>query len=318
MLRLVAVFTLLLSSNAWAGRENAVAVLDIAGTGIAPELLPTLTEVLTVEIADIGLYKVIAGRDIQSMLGFEKQKDMVGCTDAACLAEIGGALGVDRIVAGHIGMVGSTYVVNIKLINIRMADTEARVYETVRGEVDALIATIKTSVQKLLGQGSKAAIALGGAAGAARPVAAAAPPPTHQSAAPAPTATQSQPAAGTQVATASQPAATVEKSSGRSIGILPIVLWGAGAVGLAAGTAMGLMAKSAERKANDRTFTGAQKQIDVAKRDATISTIGFGAGGLLAAGGFAMWLFGGGSGSASAWVPMVSPSAVGVAYGASF
>ena len=153
-------FVLLASTSALA-EEGAVAVLDISGTGVDPSLLPTLTEGLTVEIDNLGMYKVIGGRDVQAMLGFEKTKDMVGCTDAACLAEIGGALGVDRIVASHIGKVGSTYVVNIKLINIRMADTEARVYQTVKGEVDALIKTITTSVNKLLGPGSKAATALG-------------------------------------------------------------------------------------------------------------------------------------------------------------
>ena len=140
-----------------AGSENAIAVLDIQGTGVSADLLPTLTEVLTVEIAELGLYRVIAGRDIQSMLGFERQKEVLGCTEAACLAEIGGALGVDRIVASHIGMVGSTYVLNIKLINIRAADTEGRVYETVRGEVDDIIDVMRRSVGKLLGTGSKAA-----------------------------------------------------------------------------------------------------------------------------------------------------------------
>ena len=135
---------------AHAQSKGKLAVLDIQATGVEPELIPTLTEILTVEIDAIGKYKVIAGRDVQSMLGFEKQKDIMGCTDASCLAEIGGALGVERSVAGHIGKVGSTYVINFKLINIRQADTEARVYETVRGESDALIDAVRNAARKLL------------------------------------------------------------------------------------------------------------------------------------------------------------------------
>src|SRR2546421_6199645 len=118
MKRAAFALTFLCAASAFAERSG-VAVLDIQGTGIDPELLPTLTEILTVEINELGKYKVVAGRDIQAMLGFERQKDMMGCSDAACLAEIGGALGVDRIVAAHIGKVGTTFVVNIKLINIR-------------------------------------------------------------------------------------------------------------------------------------------------------------------------------------------------------
>jgi len=144
-----ALAVLLFAPTAAMAEGGAVAVLDIQGTGIDADLLPTLTEILSVEMDALGKFKVIAGRDVQSMLGFEKQKDMMGCTDAACLAEIGGALGVDRMVASHIGKVGSTFVVNIKLINIRMADTEARVYQTVRGEVDALIEAVHKAIEVL-------------------------------------------------------------------------------------------------------------------------------------------------------------------------
>lgn len=161
------VLVMLLVAGAWPRPVRAedpaartIAVLDIQGTGVDPALLPTLSEILTVEVDMLGMYRVIGGRDIQAMLGFEQQKEVLGCTDATCLAEIGGALGVERILASHIGKVGDTFVVNIKLINIRIATTEARVYETVNGKQDLLIATVRTSVQKLLGPGSKAATSL--------------------------------------------------------------------------------------------------------------------------------------------------------------
>ncbi|HET6346889.1 MAG TPA: hypothetical protein VFH51_18285, partial [Myxococcota bacterium] len=64
------ILTLLVSSSAFAANPG-VAVLDIQGTGVDEGLLPTLTEILTVEIDALDRYKVVAGRDIQAMLGFE-------------------------------------------------------------------------------------------------------------------------------------------------------------------------------------------------------------------------------------------------------
>ena len=314
MSRLAFVVALSLATPALAGESNGVAVLDIQGTGISPELLPTLTEILTVEIAEIGLYKVIAGRDIQSMLGFERQKDVLGCTDAACLAEIGGALGVDRIVASHVGMVGSTYVVNIKLINIRQADTEGRVYETVRGESDALIQIVKTAAQRLLGPGSKAAIARGYTAKPAPPRATAdsappavAPPPPP----PQPKVAVVEPPA--QVTTTAPP-----KRGG--IGVMPWVFWGAGAVGIAGGAIFGIKAKSEQSKANDMSSPGSQVAAENAPHDAKTANILLGVGGVLAAGGVLWAVLGSGSSSdaGTAFAPVITGDQVGFAAVGSF
>ena len=334
MSRYAFVLTLLMSASAYA-EKSAVAVLDIQGTGVDPTLLPTLTEVLTVEINDLGMYKVVAGRDVQAMLGFEKQKDMMGCTDAACLAEIGGALGVDRIVVSQIGKVGNTYVVNIKIINIRMADTEGRVYETVKGEVDALLDTIRKSVVKLLGSGSKAAATL----------APAPPKPTETATKPAPKPAETKPAearpAETKpaeakptetktVAQATEPPPQIEsKGGGRTVGWLPITLWSVGAVSIVAGVIVGSKAKGKASDANVQVRTtsdgtpvyqpGSQRYSQDATAAARTSTIFCVLGGAAALGGGVVWFFSGSSGDTkTALAPVYTGDSVGFALSGRF
>ncbi len=307
MSKYVAIFIMLFASTAMAGK-GAVAVLDIQGTGISKELLPTLTEILTVEIDQLGLYKVIAGRDVQAMLGFERQKDVLGCTDAACLAEIGGALGVERIVASHIGMVGSTYVVNIKLINIRMADTEGRVYETVRGEVDTLIETIRKSVRKLLGRGSQAAKDMG--VGKAPKTKA-----KHE--------VKAEPKAEVEEEVAQADIPTVEEKPGKSMGILPMALMGGGGVLILGGVLAGISAKGLEEEANeqdsvDGTYVyGAQAAADSAKSRAMLANFLYVAGFATAGAGVYFMLTGGdeeeGGETKTAFIPTVSPNGAGFA-----
>jgi hypothetical protein len=326
MPRLAFVLAFLFSSAA-AADKSAVAVLDIQGTGVDDKLLPTLTEVLTVEVDNLGAYKVVGGRDVQAMLGFEKQKDMLGCTDAACLAEIGGALGVDRIVVSHIGMVGKTYVVNIKLINIRMADTEARVYETVNADrVDNLIDTVRRSVVKLLGPGSKAAIALGVSPAATPPATTVPPkstptePPKVATAAPRPDVP---PPTTTPVKEpAPQVTATAE---GGGVGWLPITLWSVGGAALVGSLGLGILAKVREGDSKSMEnpdagiySIGAQASGDQAKDAALWSNILLGASVLTAGTGVLVWLLSGDDAPATALAPVLGPASAGVVLSGSF
>jgi len=335
-----------------AGRAQAksgIAVLDIQGTGVDPNLLPTLTEILTVEVDKVGLYKVIAGRDIQAMLGFEKQKDILGCTDAACLAEIGGALGVDRLLVSQIGKVGNTYVVNIKLINIRLADTEGRAYETIKGEQDLLIETIVKSVAKLLGPGSAAAAAAKAEAAPAVAAKAPAPAPAPAAAPAAAKAPEAAPAktgegveammkeekpaepAKTEVAAvepeavkAPGPEATakVEAKKGGGIPIVvPIIIGAVGVAGMGVGTVFGVLAKDAETISVNNTTPGSQLKAIEAQNDELIANVMFLAGGVVVGAGavfLVLSLVMGGDDEATAVAPLVGPDSIGLAVSGRF
>ena len=139
------------STAAWAAGGGKVAVLDIQTTGLDVAHVTLLTEVLTAEVDALKHFDaVVSGRDIATMMGFERQRELLGCTDEACLAELGGALGVDRIVASHVGKLGKSYIVQVKLINIVDQKTERRIYEQVDADDDVLIQTIRECVRKLV------------------------------------------------------------------------------------------------------------------------------------------------------------------------
>jgi hypothetical protein len=147
----VAILMTLSSTPVWAAGGGKVAVLDVQTTGLDVALVTLLTEVLSAEVESLRFFdSVISGRDIATMMGFERQRDLLGCTDETCLAELGGALGVDRIVASHVGKLGKSYIVQIKLINIVDQKTERRIYEQVKADDDVLIETIRECVQKLV------------------------------------------------------------------------------------------------------------------------------------------------------------------------
>ena len=68
--------------------------------------------------------QVISAEEIRSMIQVEGEKQQLGChseKELACLTEIGGALGVERVVIGSLGRLGKTYVYSLKLVDVTRA-----------------------------------------------------------------------------------------------------------------------------------------------------------------------------------------------------
>jgi len=129
--------------------------LKVAALEIKPErgvdagVARLLDEVILAQLSDD--YDVLGKSDISSMLGFEQQKQMLGCSEeASCLAEVGGALGVDYIVSGNLGQVGSLYLINLKLLDATKAKVIKRVSETVEAKEEKLLMGVKSSVTRLM------------------------------------------------------------------------------------------------------------------------------------------------------------------------
>jgi TolB-like protein len=132
-------------------KKPRLAVLAIKAEGVEATVASTVDETLTADLAKSSRYEVIGRSEIEAMAGFQSEQMKLGCTgDNACLAEIGGALGVDRLVFGSLGKVGNTYVLNTKLIEIRGAHVIARDTEVVNSP-DALISAVERAAQILLG-----------------------------------------------------------------------------------------------------------------------------------------------------------------------
>ncbi|MBI5508931.1 MAG: hypothetical protein HY903_09275 [Deltaproteobacteria bacterium] len=302
-----------LAAAAHAEDRPKVAVLDVQTTGIDPKLAPLLTEVLSVEIDALGRFEVLAGRDVATMLGFEKQKEVLGCAEMSCLAEIGGALGVQLLVAGDVGQIGETYVLNIKLINIAKAKTERRVYETVQGKIDVLLAAIKAGVHRLFPAATTAPPAAAAAA-AEPPVPAPATNAAPQPSAPSPSPSGYPQPTATALTPASTPPATADAHAevGRPIGVVPLLLWGVGVAALGTGVFFGARALQHRTNAYDRDFVGGQVEIERGETSRTWAAIALGVGLAAAASGLVVWRLGGAQPAALAVSPAVVDGAAGL------
>jgi hypothetical protein len=70
---------------------------------------------------------IVGGADLRAMMDLEQQKSALGCGDASCLAELGGALGVPYLMTMSLGRFADQRVVNITIINVDEAQVLHRV-----------------------------------------------------------------------------------------------------------------------------------------------------------------------------------------------
>ncbi|OGR12863.1 MAG: hypothetical protein A2341_13290 [Deltaproteobacteria bacterium RIFOXYB12_FULL_58_9] len=131
--------------------RTSIAVLDfVAKSGISQESMDALGDLATNAIRQLGDVDVYGKSDIESMLGFERFKDAIGCDDVRCLADIGGSLGVRFIVSGNVAKLGEIFLLNLRLIEPSSAQVVSSTSRKVPGTESALVDVIPIVIRELL------------------------------------------------------------------------------------------------------------------------------------------------------------------------
>jgi TolB-like protein len=110
---------LLLTAAPVDGLKAKLAVLPLAAKRVPAQTVEILDEFLAAELDASKRYQVLGANDINAMLGLERMKDAVGCTDTVCAAEIGGALGVEFLLTGSVGTLGDELLVQLTLLDVK-------------------------------------------------------------------------------------------------------------------------------------------------------------------------------------------------------
>jgi hypothetical protein len=164
-----------------------LAVLPVAaGEGVPPSTAAALSEALSGEVRRRSGAEVVTQREIAAVLSLERQKAMLGCSSDACVAELGGALGCDRLVTGDLARLGESFLLHLRLVETGRARVLAQSDRRLRGgTIDDVLDALPAMVADLFPAAPTASgAARPGPATVAAPVVAAAPAPPPDAAAP--------------------------------------------------------------------------------------------------------------------------------------
>ena len=119
------------------------------GVQVPAELVTFLGERLATRLHDRGV-EVVTSRDIATVLGQERQKQLLGCAEGAssCMAELAGALGADGTVVGDVAKLGTSWHLNLKIISSRGAKVLAD-YSADAADEQRLLAKIDEAAEEI-------------------------------------------------------------------------------------------------------------------------------------------------------------------------
>jgi hypothetical protein len=140
-----------------------IATLPLDAAGVPEGMAASATLLIPTEVRRARPdARVISSEDVRSLLTHQKNRLVLGCgADAACLADLGGVLGVDEIVAGRLGQLGKTWVLELRRLDVKQARNLSSVTRAV-GSAEALVGAVRSAAAELY-----AAPAADGAVGAA-------------------------------------------------------------------------------------------------------------------------------------------------------
>lgn len=132
------VIILCVMSTLNAQEKETIAVLNFEGLGVKSYEVQALTNRVRSMLAEIGHYEVVERGRMDEILdeqGFQQS----GCTSEECIVEAGQMLGVKFMLAGSIGLVGSTYTIDMRIIDVESSKITGTSSYDLSGSIDAVL-----------------------------------------------------------------------------------------------------------------------------------------------------------------------------------
>ena len=150
-LRAVVVFAGLLSVSLAAPSRSAakgLAVFRLDPLGVEQEIVARLEALLRNELSRLSGAPLPTPQQIAQLVATDR--GLANCTAAvACLSRAGRRLGVDQILAGNVGGLAGSYVLNMKVVDVAHERELRRIQETISGEPDQLIEAVRVAAYRL-------------------------------------------------------------------------------------------------------------------------------------------------------------------------
>ncbi len=118
--------TAVLVSTVLAAEKPKLAVLDVQPVGAKTEEAVALGEAMAQELSRRGFFDVISSSEIRTLLGVERQKQLLGCGDSSCTAELSGALGARFVLQSTLTRLGDSLQLSLQMLDTAKSQTQAR------------------------------------------------------------------------------------------------------------------------------------------------------------------------------------------------
>ncbi len=126
--------------------ELSLAVLDFEPRGINSDQAVIITDMLRTELLKTGKITIVEREKINAIMK-EHQYSEVGVTESV---ELGKILGVDKIIFGRIGMLGDSYIITVRMIDVETAKVDFADQYSCQMTMDSISKVMKDISERVL------------------------------------------------------------------------------------------------------------------------------------------------------------------------
>lgn len=151
--------TLILAGNTAAAapvniatKKTSIAVMTLKNSaGISPGEIELLSDRLRAELFKTDMVEVMERDQMQAILKEQGFQQSGACTDEGCMVQMGQMLGVQKLVTGSIGKLGSMYMINARIIDVSSARIVVVVNRDIRGDIEGVVNSLPGVAMELVG-----------------------------------------------------------------------------------------------------------------------------------------------------------------------
>lgn len=135
-MRIVVVLSLLFALPAFAAeaakepeKKPRLVINELQALRVAPEEAAALTDAVATYLSARGLFEVLSTREIQTILGVERQRQLLGACgedSLSCGADMSKLLSARFLLTGQLARVGSAYQLTLQLVDTERTQTAGR------------------------------------------------------------------------------------------------------------------------------------------------------------------------------------------------
>jgi TolB-like protein len=178
LFRLVLLIPMVLMAAA-THQKLTFAVLNIkGGSEISTGEAEIISDRLRIEIFKTGLVDMMEREQMQSILKEQGFQASGACTDEGCMVQMGQMLGVQFLIAGSIGKLGTLFLVNARSVNVATGKIEKVVSVDIKGNIEDVVDELPRIARQLTSSDVAEPIVV---YNATKPPAPSSPPPSSES-----------------------------------------------------------------------------------------------------------------------------------------
>jgi hypothetical protein len=125
-------------------------------TGLSPDrevdagFVRVLDDVFLARVHGLGVFDVISSDEIAILLDLDAQRQLMGCDDDGCLAELGGVLGAQYAISGSVSRLGDELSLTLRLFDVDRVRVMRRLSEPLSSDEIVASRQMAIAAERLL------------------------------------------------------------------------------------------------------------------------------------------------------------------------